>query len=91
MREYLKWLFAKREMHELHRWRREWEVYRRWLAMYPEISVALDAMRCQVDETNVRFIEEVRKDIEELRTMAPGPKPNRSQDAYTRKFLDGEA
>jgi hypothetical protein len=79
MREYLKWLFAKREMQELYRWRREWEVYRRWLAMY------------QVDQTNVRFIEEVRKDIDELRNMTPGPKPSRSQDAYTRKFLDGEA
>lgn len=49
MQEFLKWLFAKKEMEELCRWRISWEQYRRWLGEFPEVRMALDNLRAEVD------------------------------------------
>ncbi len=49
MREWLKRKIAPKEMAELERWRVEWEEYRRWLAEFELVAVALDNLRAEVE------------------------------------------
>ncbi|WP_061286694.1 hypothetical protein [Herbaspirillum chlorophenolicum] len=45
----LKWLIAGPEMRELERRRVTWEQYRRWLAEFPQVAMALDNMKAEID------------------------------------------
>lgn len=49
MREWLKWIFAEREMLELERWRVEWQQSRQWLSEFKHVAMALDNMKAIVD------------------------------------------
>lgn len=49
MPEWLKWLVAGKELEELYKWRSEWEEYRRWLAEFPQVAMALDNMRSEIN------------------------------------------
>lgn len=42
MKNWLKRLFASKELDELERWRVKAEEQRRWLAEFPEVAMALD-------------------------------------------------
>ena len=48
MREWLKWLVARKEMAELSRWNVQWNEHRRWLAEFPDAAIALDHLKEEV-------------------------------------------
>ena len=48
MREWLKWLVARKEMAELSRWSVQWNEHRRWLAEFPDAAIALDHLKEEV-------------------------------------------
>lgn len=39
---------SARDFAELERWRTQWHEYRRWLAEFPEVAMALDNLRAEV-------------------------------------------
>lgn len=48
MREWLKWLIARKEMAELARWNAQWNEHRRWFAEFPDVAKALDHLKEEV-------------------------------------------
>lgn len=46
---WFKWLLAGKELEELYRWRVQWHEYRRWLAEFKDISLALDNLKAEVE------------------------------------------
>lgn len=82
MRNWILWTFFRKEMAELYRWQVRWHEYRRWLAMFPEIAIAMDAMKADVEQRNVEFVAKVRERIIAARAQTNGPLPSRSEDLY---------
>lgn len=72
MLNWLKWLIAKKEMHELERWRIEWEQHRRWLAEFPDIANALDHLQQEVSGDYQRGIATLRDGIRERAAAQKG-------------------
>ena len=88
--ERMKWWFAGREMAELHRWRTRWQVYRQWMAMFPEVAISLDAMKEDVDQGKIEFIHVVRDRVIAARKKAHGELPGRSEDMYWRQKAEDD-
>ncbi len=42
---WLKWRIAAKDLHELDRWRVEYEILSRWLAEFPDVATALDHLQ----------------------------------------------
>lgn len=73
MREWLKWLVARKEMAELSRWNVQWNEHRRWLAEFPDAAMALDhlkeevtgdyqcTLRCLRDAMRARHAQEAKQ------------------------------
>lgn len=47
MLEKLKWVFARKELEELHRWRTTNQLYRSWLAEFKDVSIVLDNLKTE--------------------------------------------
>lgn len=44
LKNRFKWWVAGKELTELHRWRSQYHLYRRWMAEFPDVSEALDSL-----------------------------------------------
>lgn len=85
MREWLLWLIGRKEMVELQRWRVKHELYSRWLGIYPEVAIALDAIKRDVEDSGVDFIQNTRKRIDEARKVAVVNTRTVHHDEYDRR------
>lgn len=81
MLEFLKWLVARKEMAELERWRVEWHEHRRWLAEFPQVGMALDNMKSEVEGKPKAFISDLRERMRSLNREGGAPANKQSGSA----------
>ena len=71
MREWLKWLVARKEMAELSRWNVQWNEHRRWLAEFPDAAIALDHLKEEVTGDYQCTIRDLRDLRDAMRVRRP--------------------
>lgn len=82
MWNWIKWKICNKELVELNRWRLQWGIYRQWLAMFPEIAIALDQLKNEVDGHSPMFIGDLRDKVIIARKSELPDMPCHRQDDY---------